>query len=130
MSAMQYNEKIMERFLSPENIGEDPEADGIGEVGGGECGDLTRIYLRVENGSVTGARFTSFGCVGAVAAGSAAAQLALGRTPEQAAEFSAGEIVEVLGDFPEEKQHCPENAALAVRRAAEDYIRKGREKGK
>ena len=119
-----YNDKVMDHFMNPRNMGDVPEANGVGEVGAAACGDIMKISLKVESGKITDARFKTFGCGSAIASSSMATELIKGRTIEEAMKFSNQEVVDALGGLPPVKIHCSVLAEEALKAALEDYIKK------
>ena len=115
---------VLDHFLNPRNVGDLPDADGVGEVGAVACGDVMRISIKVRDGQVVDARFRTFGCGTAIAASSVATELVKGRTVEQARKFSGSEVSAALGGLPPAKAHCPVLAEEAVKAALEDYLRR------
>jgi nitrogen fixation NifU-like protein len=115
---------VLDHFLNPRNVGDLPDADGVGEVGAVACGDVMRISIKVRDGQVIDARFRTFGCGTAIAASSVATELVKGRTIEQAAKLSGSEVSAALGGLPAAKAHCPVLAEEAVKAAVEDYLRR------
>jgi nitrogen fixation NifU-like protein len=115
---------VLDHFLNPRNVGDLPDADGVGEVGAVACGDVMRISIKVRDGQVVDARFRTFGCGTAIAASSVATELVKGRTIEQARELSGSEVSAALGGLPAAKAHCPVLAEEAVKAAVEDYLRR------
>jgi nitrogen fixation NifU-like protein len=116
--------RVLDHFLNPRNVGDLPEADGVGEVGAVACGDVMRISLRVRDGRIAEARFRTFGCGTAIAASSVTTELIIGRTVDEAHQFSGEEVSAALGGLPAAKSHCPVLAEEAVRAAVEDYRRR------
>ena len=119
-----YNEKVMEHFTNPQNVGEIPDADGIGEVGNAKCGDIMKIYLKIEGDIITDVRFKTFGCGAAIATSSAATEMIKGKTIEQALALTNKDVVEALGDLPPAKLHCSVLAEEAIKSALADYAEK------
>lgn len=117
---------VLDHFLNPRNVGDLPDADGVGEVGAVACGDVMRISIKVQGGQVIEARFRTFGCGTAIAASSVATELIKGRTIEQAKTFSGGEVSAALGGLPAAKAHCPVLAEEAVKAAVADYLRRAK----
>lgn len=117
-----YNKTVMEHFMNPRNMGDLPDADGVGEVGAAACGDIMKMSLKVENGRITDARFKTFGCGSAIASSSMATELIKGRTLEEAMNFSNQEVVDALGGLPPVKIHCSVLAEEALKAALEDYV--------
>ena len=119
-----YNKTVMDHFMNPRNMGDIPDADGIGEVGAAACGDIMKMSLKVENGRITDARFKTFGCGSAIASSSMATELIKGRTLEEALSFSNQEVVDALGGLPPVKIHCSVLAEEALKAALEDYVKR------
>jgi nitrogen fixation NifU-like protein len=118
----------MEHFTNPRNVGEIPDADGIGEVGNTQCGDVMRIYLDIENDIIKDIKFKTFGCGAAVATSSMVTEMVKGKTIAEALEISNQAVAEALGGLPPQKMHCSNLAADAVHAAIKDYLDK-RNKG-
>lgn len=121
---MMYSEKVMDHFKNPRNVGEIENADGVGEVGNAKCGDIMRIYLKIEDGIIEDAKFQTFGCGSAVASSSMATELIKGKTIEEAVEFSNKAVVEALDGLPAVKVHCSVLAEEAIKSALQDYSKK------
>ena len=119
-----YNKTVMDHFMNPRNMGDLPDADGVGEVGAAACGDIMKMSLKVENGRITDARFKTFGCGSAIASSSMATELIKGRTVEEALAFSNQEVVNALGGLPPVKIHCSVLAEEALKAALEDYVKR------
>lgn len=119
-----YSEKVMEHFSNPHNVGEIENADGVGEVGNAKCGDIMKMYLKVENGIITEAKFKTFGCGAAVATSSMATDLVVGKTVEEALLISNKAVAEALDGLPPAKMHCSNLAEQAIQAAIEDYYKK------
>ncbi len=122
-----YNDKVMDHFMNPRNMGDLPDADGIGEVGAAACGDIMKISLKIQDGKIQDARFKTFGCGSAIASSSMATELIKGRTIEEALKFSNQEVVDALGGLPPVKIHCSVLAEEALKAALEDYVKKNPE---
>lgn len=118
---MLYTEKVMDHFTNPRNIGELPDADGIGEVGNARCGDIMRMYVKVENDVVTDVRFKTFGCGSAIAASSIATEIIKGMNVEDALKVTNKQVVDALGGLPAIKIHCSVLAEQALKAAIYDY---------
>jgi nitrogen fixation NifU-like protein len=117
-----YSEKVMDHFLQPRNLGVIEDADGVGEVGNAKCGDIMRMYLKVdENQVITDVKFNTFGCGSAIATSSMATELIKGKTVQEALELSNKAVVEALDGLPAHKLHCSVLAEQAVRAAVKDY---------
>ena len=119
-----YSEKVMDHFQNPRNVGKLDDADGIGEVGNAKCGDIMRMYIKVENNIITDVKFNTFGCGSAIATSSMATELIKGRPIEEALELSNKAVVEALDGLPAYKLHCSVLAEQAVRAAVIDYYEK------
>ena len=116
-----YSEKVMEHFRNPRNVGVIENADGVGEVGNAKCGDIMKIYLKIENDTVTDVKFETFGCGSAIASSSMATEMIRGRSIEEALELTNQAVTEALGGLPPHKVHCSVLAEEAVRAAVKDY---------
>ncbi len=117
-----YSEKVMDHFENPRNVGKLADADGIGEVGNAKCGDIMRMYLKIdENQVITDVKFNTFGCGSAIATSSMATELIKGKTVKEALELSNKAVVEALDGLPVHKLHCSVLAEQAVRAAVKDY---------
>ena len=116
-----YNEKVMDVFKNPKNVGEIENPDGIGTVGNASCGDIMQISLRIENDIIVDAKFKTFGCAAAIATSSTATEMIKGMTVEEALKVTNRRVVEVLGGLPSQKLHCSVLAEEAIKKAIEDY---------
>ncbi len=116
-----YNDKVIEIFKNPKNAGELKGANGIGAVGNASCGDIMKMFLRIENGVIKDASFLTFGCAAAIAASSVATEMIKGKSVEDALSVKNGQVVEALGGLPPQKIHCSVLAQQAVKAAVEDY---------
>jgi nitrogen fixation NifU-like protein len=121
---MLYSEKVMDHFKNPRNLGTMDNADGIGEVGNAKCGDIMRIYLKIDNDIVTDVKFITFGCGSAIASSSMATEMIKGKPVSQALELSNKAVVEALEGLPAHKLHCSVLAEEAVKAAVKDYYDK------
>jgi len=119
-----YSEKVMDHFMNPRNVGEIENADGVGQVGNPKCGDIMKMYLKIENDVIVDAKFKTFGCGAAVATSSIATELIKGKTIEEALKVTNKAVVEALDGLPPAKLHCSVLAEEAVAAAIEDYKRK------
>ena len=119
-----YSDKVMDHFQNPRNVGKLEDADGIGEVGNAKCGDIMRMYIKVEDGVITDCKFNTFGCGSAIATSSMATELIKGKPVEEALELSNQAVVEALDGLPPQKIHCSVLAEEAVRAAVKDYYDK------
>jgi len=116
-----YSEKVMDHFQNPRNVGEIADASGVGEVGNAKCGDIMRMYIKVEDGIITDCKFKTFGCGSAIATSSMATELIKGKPLEEALNLSNKAVVEALDGLPPVKIHCSVLAEEAVRAAIKDY---------
>ena len=119
-----YTEKVMDHFSNPRNVGEIPDANGIGEVGNAKCGDIMRIYLKVKDNVIEDVKFKTFGCGAAIATSSMVTEMVIGKTLEDALEISNQAVAETLGGLPPTKMHCSNLAADALHEAIKDYMSK------
>jgi len=119
-----YSEKVMDHFANPRNVGEIADADGIGEVGNAKCGDIMKIYLKIENNVIVDCKFKTFGCGAAVATSSMATEMVKGKTLEEALELTNKAVMEALDGLPPAKVHCSVLAEEAVEAAIMDYYQK------
>lgn len=119
-----YSEKVMEHFQNPRNVGEIPDADGIGEVGNAKCGDIMKMYLKIEDNIVKDVKFKTFGCGSAIASSSMATELIKGKTIEQVMRLTNRAVVEALDGLPPVKVHCSVLAEQAIKSALLDYSQK------
>lgn len=117
-----YNETVMDHFHNPRNVGVIEDADGVGEVGNPKCGDIMKIYLKIENDVITDIKFETFGCGSAIASSSIATEMVKGRTVEQALQLTNKEVVDALGGLPAYKLHCSVLAEQAIQAAVKDYF--------
>jgi len=116
-----YSEKVMDHFANPRNVGEIPDADGVGKVGNPQCGDVMWLYIKVKDNIITDIKFKTFGCGAAIATSSMITELARGKTLEEAKKISRADVAENLGGLPPVKMHCSNLAADALREAIKDY---------
>lgn len=121
---MLYSDKVMDHFTNPRNVGEIENADGIGEVGNAKCGDIMRMYIKVDDGIITDCKFKTFGCGAAVATSSMATEMIKGKTITEAVKLSNKAVVEALEGLPSQKLHCSVLAEQAVKAAVSDYYKK------
>lgn len=122
-----YSEKVMDHFRKPRNMGEIPDADGIGSVGNPTCGDLMNIYIKVKDNVLTDVKFKTFGCGAAIATSSMVTELAKGKTLDEAIKITRGDVAENLDGLPKVKMHCSNLAADGLRAAIKDYLKKKEE---
>ena len=124
-----YNDKVMDHFMNPRNVGEMPDADGIGEVGNAKCGDIMKMFIKVdENEMISDVTFQTYGCGAAIATSSMATELIKGRSLEEAAKLTNDAVVEALDGLPAVKIHCSVLAQEAVEAAIADYRQKKAQK--
>lgn len=116
-----YSDKVMDHFTNPRNVGEIIKADGVGEVGNVKCGDIMRVYLKVENNIITDVKFKTFGCGAAIATSSMVTEMAKGKTIEEALAVSNQAVAEALDGLPPVKMHCSNLAADALHEAIKNY---------
>ncbi|MBQ8216839.1 MAG: Fe-S cluster assembly scaffold protein NifU [Oscillospiraceae bacterium] len=119
-----YSDKVMDHFQNPRNVGKIDDADGVGEVGNAKCGDIMRMYIKVEDGIIADCKFNTFGCGSAIATSSMATELIKGKSVEEALQLSNKAVVEALDGLPPAKIHCSVLAEQAVRAAVKDYYDK------
>ena len=117
-------QRMLDHFLNPRNVGDLPNADGVGEVGAVACGDIVRISIKVSEGCITEARFRAYGCGTVIACASVTTELLRGRTVREAETFSNEQVTKALGGLPATKAHCPVLAEEAVKAAVADYVRR------
>ena len=121
---MIYTDKVMDHFRNPRNVGEIEDANGIGEVGNAKCGDIMKVYLKVEDNIIKDVKFQTFGCGSAIASSSMATELIKGKTLEEAWELSNKAVAEALDGLPPVKMHCSVLAEQAIKAALVDYAQK------
>jgi nitrogen fixation NifU-like protein len=121
---MLYNDKVMDHFRNPRNLGKMEDADGIGEVGNAKCGDIMKMYIKVKDGIITDVKFNTFGCGSAIATSSMATELIKGKSLEEALQISNRAVVEALEGLPPNKLHCSVLAEEAIRAAISDYYKR------
>jgi nitrogen fixation NifU-like protein len=119
-----YSAKVMDHFMNPRNVGEIEGADGVGEVGNPACGDMMRLYLKIEDNRVIDAKFRTFGCGAAIASSSMLTEMIKGKTVEEAREISNQAVADALDGLPAVKIHCSVMAEQAVKTALDDYAKK------
>ena len=124
-----YNEKVMEAFKNPKNVGEVENYDGIGVVGNASCGDIMQITIKVENDVIVDAKFKTFGCAAAVATSSTTTDMVIGMTLDEALTVTNKKVVETLEGLPPQKIHCSVLAEEAIKKAIEDYREKQAKNG-
>ena len=118
---MLYSEKVMDHFRNPRNVGEIENADGVGEVGNAKCGDIMKMYLKIEGGTIIDVKFKTFGCGAAIATSSIATDMIKGKSIEDALKLTNKAVVEALDGLPPAKIHCSVLAEQAVKAALADY---------
>ncbi|MCK4435710.1 Fe-S cluster assembly scaffold protein NifU [Candidatus Bathyarchaeota archaeon] len=122
-----YSEKVMEHFRNPRNVGEIPDADGVGTVGNPVCGDVMAIYIKVKDNHINDIKFKTFGCGAAIATSSMITELAKGKSLDEALKITRNDVADKLDGLPSIKMHCSNLAADALHEAVKDY-RKRQEK--
>ena len=122
--ASMYSAKVMEHFANPHNVGEIPDANGVGEVGNPKCGDIMRMYLKIENNVIVDVKVLTFGCGAAIATSSMATDLIKGKTVDEALKLTNKAVMEALDGLPAQKIHCSVLAEEAVKAAVKDYYDK------
>ena len=122
---MLYSDKVMDHFEHPRNVGEIPDADGVGQVGNPKCGDIMKMYLKIDDdGVITDVKFKTFGCGAAIATSSIATEMIKGKKISEALKLSNKAVIEALDGLPPAKIHCSVLAEQAVKAALSDYYRK------
>jgi len=119
-----YSEKVMDHFQNPRNVGEIPDADGIGEIGNPVCGDMMTFYIKVRDNIIEDVKFKTFGCGAAIAVSSMVSEMAKGKTIEEAMKITNAAVANELGGLPANKMHCSNLGADALHKAIEDYLKK------
>lgn len=119
-----YSEKVMDHFRNPRNVGVIEDADGVGEVGNAKCGDIMKIYLKIEKDIIVDAKFETFGCGSAIASSSMATELIKGKPVSEALALTNKAVVEALDGLPAHKIHCSVLAEEAIKKALQDYYEK------
>ena len=123
-----YSEKVMDHFRNPRNVGVIEDANGIGEVGNARCGDIMKMYLKIENDVIQDVKFETFGCGSAIASSSMATELIKGQPIEEAMKLTNKAVAEALDGLPAYKMHCSVLAEEAIKNALDDYYAKHPEK--
>ena len=123
-----YSEKVMDHFRNPRNVGVIEDADGVGQVGNAKCGDIMKMYLKIENDVVTDVKFETFGCGSAIASSSMATELIMGKPLSEVSKLTNKAVAEALDGLPAYKMHCSVLAEEAIQAALEDYYTKHPEK--
>ena len=121
---MEYSEKVMEHFVNPHNVGKLDDADGIGEVGNAKCGDIMKMYLKIENDIITDVKLNTYGCASAIATSSIATDMIKGQPLSEALKLTNKAVVEALDGLPAVKIHCSVLAEQAIKAAVKDYYDK------
>ena len=121
---MLYSEKVLDHFSNPRNVGEIENADGVGEVGNAKCGDIMKMYIKVDDGIISDVKFKTFGCGAAVATSSMATEMIKGRKLEDALKLTNKAVVEALDGLPDSKLHCSVLAEQALKAAISDYYKR------
>ena len=116
-----YTETVMDHFTHPRNVGEIPDADGVGEVGNAKCGDIMKMYLKIKDNRIEDAKFETFGCGSAIASSSMATELIKGKTIEEALAVTNKQVVDALGGLPAYKLHCSVLAEESIKAAVKNY---------
>ena len=119
-----YNEKVMEHFTNPRNVGEIEDADGIGEVGNPVCGDMMTFNIKVKDNHLSDVKFKTFGCGAAIAVSSIVSEMAMGKTLEEARKITPALVAKELEGLPKNKHHCSNLGAQALNKAIDDYLKK------
>ena len=119
-----YSEKVMDHFRNPRNVGVIEDADGVGEVGNAKCGDIMKMYLKIDDDVITDVKFETFGCGSAIASSSMATELIKGKPVSEAMELTNKAVAEALDGLPDYKMHCSVLAEEAIQSALDDYHRR------
>ena len=119
-----YSEKVMDHFMNPRNVGAIDNADGVGEVGNAKCGDIMKIYLKIENDIIVDCKFETFGCGSAIASSSMATEMIMGKSIHEALQLTNAAVCEALDGLPAHKVHCSVLAEEAIKNALKDYFDK------
>ena len=117
-----YSEVVMDHFMNPRNVGIIEDADGVGQVGNAKCGDIMKIYLKIENEIIVDAKFETFGCGSAIASSSMATEMIKGKSIHEALELTNKAVAEALDGLPAHKMHCSVLAEEAIKKALKDYF--------
>ena len=121
---MLYSEKVMDHFTNPRNVGEIENADGVGEVGNAKCGDIMKMFLKIDDGIITDVKFKTFGCGAAVATSSIATEMIKGKKLEDALKLTNKAVIEALDGLSDSKIHCSVLAEQALKAAIADYYKR------
>ena len=119
-----YNERVIKEFSNPQNVGEMKDANAVGTVGNATCGDIMKIFMKIENGIIEDVSFQTFGCTAAIATSSVATTMIKGKTVDEALKITNAQVVEELGGLPAQKLHCSVLAEEAIKAAINDYLTK------
>ncbi len=119
-----YNERVIKEFQNPSNVGEMKDANAVGTVGNATCGDIMKIYMKIEDNVIKDVSFQTFGCAAAIATSSVATSMIKGKTVDEALKITNAEVVETLGGLPAQKLHCSVLAEEAIKAAVNDYLTK------
>ena len=119
-----YSEKVLDHFTNPRNVGEIPDADGVGEVGNARCGDIMKITLKIKDNVIVDAKFQTFGCTAAIATSSTATDMIIGKTVDEALKITNAQVVEELEGLPPQKLHCSVLAEEAIKKAIDNFKEK------
>ncbi|MFY9382989.1 MAG: Fe-S cluster assembly scaffold protein NifU [Acetomicrobium sp.] len=125
-----YSQKVIDLFMNPKNVGRIDDADGVGEVGNPVCGDIMKIYLKIENDRIVDVKFETFGCAAAIATSSMVTEMVKGKTLQEALKITNKDVAEALDGLPRQKLHCSLLAEEGIKAAIEDYLAKKRESEK
>ncbi len=125
-----YNEKVMEHFMNPRNVGEIENPDGIGEVGNPVCGDMMTFYIKVDDNRLSDVKFKTFGCGAAIAVSSMVSEMAMGKTLEEVRKITPALVAQELEGLPKNKYHCSNLGAQALNKAIDNYLKKQGKAGK
>ena len=116
-----YSDIVMDHFMHPRNVGEIPDADGVGQVGNAKCGDIMKMYLKIKDNVIQDVKFETFGCGSAIASSSMATEMIKGKTIEETLSLTNKQVVDALGGLPAHKLHCSVLAEEAIKSAVKDY---------
>ena len=119
-----YSEKVMDHFMNPRNVGTIENASGVGEIGNAKCGDIMKIYMKIENNIIEDVKFETFGCGSAIASSSMATEMIMGKSVDEAMELTNKAVAEALDGLPAHKMHCSVLAEEAIKQALKDYFDK------
>ncbi len=119
-----YSEKVMDHFMNPRNVGEIENPDGTGQVGNAKCGDIMKVFLKIEDNRIVDVKFKTFGCGAAIATSSISTELIKGKTVDEALRLTNKAVAEALDGLPPVKMHCSVLAEEAIKAAIEDYMKK------